>query len=383
MVKGFEFATAGRILFGAGRVAELPALARELGRRALVVTGANPQRAQPQIDALRQRDVAVTTFAIRGEPTVADAVRGADTARSADCDLIVGIGGGSAMDAAKAIAALATNRRDVLDYLEVIGRSQPLTETPLPVIAVPTTAGTGAEVTRNTVLHSSEHRVKVSLRHPLMLPRVALVDPELTWPLPPALTASTGMDALTQLIEPFLSKRANPIVDSLCRDGLPRVSRSLRRAVSDGRDASARSDMALASLLGGLALANAGLGAVHGFAGPIGGMFSAPHGTVCAALLPDVMEANFAAARDRNARELLSRFEQVAQLLIGCRNVSACLEWVRVLCADLKIPRLSTFGLQAADLPEIARKAAASSSMKGNPLEFTQAQLIGILERAL
>src|SRR5215213_8761925 len=302
MVSQFEFATAARIVFGAGRARELPTLAAGFGQRVLVVTGSNVQRIEPLLEVLRVQKLSLTTFPIPSEPTLDAVIKGAELARSSDCEVVVGIGGGSVMDGAKAIAALATNHSPILKYLEVIGESQPLTEAPLPIIAVPTTAGTGAEVTRNAVLHSPEHQVKVSLRSPLMLPRVALVDPELTFDLPPALTASTGMDALTQLIEPFVSKRSNPMTDALCREGLSRVARSLRRAVENGRDTNARHDMALGSLFGGLALANAGLGAVHGFAGPIGGMFSAPHGAVCAALLPFVMAANLKALRGQRSQ---------------------------------------------------------------------------------
>jgi alcohol dehydrogenase class IV len=269
--------------------------------------------------------------------------------------------------------------------LEVIGRAQPLVNSPLPVIAVPTTAGTGAEVTRNAVLHSPKDRVKVSLRSPLMLPRIALVDPQLTLGLPPALTASTGLDALTQLIEPFICKRANPLTDALCCKAIPRVARSLRRAFAHGHDADARSDMAVASLCGGLALANAGLGAVHGFAALIGGMFSAPHGAVCAALLPDVMEANLAAAlRGNDAVELTGRFDEVARLVTNSQTArgSDGLAWVRGLCRDLKIPRLRELQIQRGDFAEIADKVASSNSMKANPIAFTLAQLVEILDRA-
>jgi len=234
---------------------------------------------------------------------------------------------------------------------------------------VPTTAGTGAEVTRNAVLQSPEHRVKVSLRSGLMLPRVALVDPELTHPLPPALTASTGMDALTQLIEPFVSKRANPMTDAFCREGIPRISRSLRRAFQDGEDADARNDMALASLLGGLALANAGLGAVHGFAAPIGGMFAVPHGAVCAALLPGVMQMNIQEARKQDATAITRRYDEVAQLLTGVATARANdgVQCVRTLSEDLQIPRLGALGIQPESFSELCEKALHSSSMKGNP----------------
>jgi alcohol dehydrogenase class IV len=298
----------------------------------------------------------------------------------------MGFGGGSAIDAAKAVAALTTNEGEVLDYLEVIGRGKPLSNPPLPVIAVPTTAGTGAEVTRNAVLASPEHRVKVSLRSPLMLPKVALVDSELTYDLPAELTASTGLDALTQLIEPYVSCKANPLTDSICAEGIRRAARSLRRVFDNGADKSAREDMALASLFGGLALANAGLGAVHGFASPIGGMFRAPHGAVCAALLPHVMEANLIALRQRAPHsEALRRYDDVARLLVGSDRAGAAegVVWVEHLCSHLKILPLHRYGITANDAPSIVAAALKANSMKANPIELTTKELRETLERAL
>lgn len=385
MVTPFEFATATRLVFGNGRVSELPAVARDFGQRAFIVTGSDKQRAASRINSLQQHGIVTTPFTVSGEPTLAIATQGAELARSAQCELVISIGGGSVIDAGKAIAALATNHGDVLDYLEVIGQAQPLAKPPLPFIGVPTTAGTGAEVTRNAVLHSPEHRVKVSLRSALMLPRVALVDPELTHALSPALTASTGMDALTQLIEPFVSKRANPITDALCREGIPRIARALRRAFANGTEAEARNDMALASLFGGLALANAGLGAVHGFAAPIGGMFAAAHGAVCAALLADVMQANVQEAQKQKTVETTRRYNEVARLLTGVATARASdgVQWVRALCRDLQIPRLGMLGIKRESFRELCEKALTSSSMKGNPLPLTEIQLNETLERAL
>jgi alcohol dehydrogenase class IV len=273
----FEFATATRIIFGEGTAATLPELARSFGRRPLVVTGASTERAAWLASAL-----SAEVFAVPGEPTV-DLVReGARRAHDSACDVIVSLGGGSAIDAGKAIAIIATNGGEPLEFLEVVGKGRAIVAQPLPFIAVPTTAGTGSEVTRNAVLGSTEHGVKASLRSPLMLPRVALVDPELTYGLPPSVTAFTGLDALTQLIEPYVSVRANPLVDTVCVEGIRRVAGALRRAYHDGADPEARRDMALASLFGGLALANAGLGVVHGFAAPLGGSWKAPHGALCA-----------------------------------------------------------------------------------------------------
>jgi len=261
-----------------------------------------------------------------------------------------------------------------------------LRKRPAPFIAIPTTAGTGSEVTRNAVLSSPEHKVKVSLRSPLMLARVAVVDPELTYDLPPTLTASTGLDALTQLIEPFVCSRANPMTDGLCVEGIRRVGRSLGEAVHNGQNKSAREDMAMASLFGGMALANAGLGAVHGFAGPIGGMFPAPHGAVCAALLPQVMATNIRALRERDERSwALSRYYRIAQICTGNERATADagVDWVRRLVADLQIPPLRVYGVEAGHIADIVAKAANASSMKANPIVLTSGELTETLQQAL
>jgi len=382
----FEFATATRIIFGPGTLREVGPIAAEMGRRALVVMGRTPQRAQPLLDLLSAQGLEAITFSVAGEPTTEVVRLGTQRAREANCDLIIGIGGGSVIDTAKSIAALLTNGGDPLDYLEVVGRGQPLRQPSAPCIAIPTTAGTGAEVTRNAVLLAPEHGVKVSLRSPLMLPRLALVDPEITYTMPPEVTASTGLDALTQVVEPFVSHKANALTDGLCREGMRRAARSLRRAYEHGDDAAARQGMALASLCGGLALANAGLGAVHGFAGPLGGMFPAPHGAVCAALLPHVMAVNVRALRERAAEsQALRRYEEMACLLTGDERASAAdgVAWVQELCAALRVPPLSAYGLTAADFPLLIEKAAASSSMKGNPIVLTAEQMREVLERAL
>ena len=280
-------------------------------------------------------------FSVSGEPEISTVEQGVALAKTENCDLVIGFGGGSTLDAAKAIAAMLTNGGDLLDYIEIIGRGKKLTKWSAPFIAIPTTAGTGSEVTRNAVLASPEHKLKVSLRSPLLFAKVAMVDPELTYDLPPALTASTGLDALTQLIEPFVCNRANPMTDGLCVEGLRRAARSLRVAFSKGQDKDAREDMAVASLFGGLALSNAGLGAVHGLAGPIGGSFSAPHGAICAALLPHVMAINLRALRQRDPHgAALYRYEEAARWLTGNMNAKADdgVKWVRALVKDLKIP---------------------------------------------
>src|SRR5437867_1520270 len=382
----FEFATATRIIFGPGVSRQAGTLATEFGRKPLVVTGRDSRRAEPLLTALQKHGLEPITFSVAGEPEVQTVIRGLKLAKEHNSDLVISFGGGSALDAGKAIAAMLTNKGELLDYLEVIGRAQPLTKPSAPFIAIPTTAGTGAEVTRNAVLASPEHRVKVSLRSPYMLAKVAVVDPELTCDLPAGLTASTGLDALTQLIEPYVSCKANPLTDAICIEGIRRVARSLRRVFENAADKSAREDMALASLFGGLALANAGLGAVHGFASPIGGMFPAPHGAVCAALLPHVMEANIIALRERAPRgEALRRFNEVALLLVGSERVGAAegVTWVEDLCSHLKILKLHRYGITANDAAAIVAAAAKASSMKANPIELTAEELRRILERAL
>ena len=382
----FEFATATRIIFGAGTLGDVGGLAREFGTRALVVTGLEPGGAEPLLARLREHGLSSSTFLVRGEPELETVRQGVALAKQGNCSLVISIGGGSAVDAGKAIAAMLTNPGDLLDYLEVIGRGKALTQPPVPFIAFPTTAGTGAEVTRNAVLASPQHHVKVSLRSPLLLPKVAIVDPELTYDLPPAITASTGLDALTQLIEPYVCSRANPMTDALCFEGIRRAARYLQIAVDHGRNSAARLDMAVASMFGGLALANAGLGAVHGFAAPIGGQFPAPHGAICAALLPHVMEANLRALRQRQpAAETLRRYEEVARLFTGSATATAeaGIVWVRNLVADLKIPSLGQYGLKREHTAELVEKASQASSMKANPIALTRDELAGILERSL
>src|SRR6185503_16187312 len=382
----FEFATANRILFGAGTLREIGPIAKGFGHRALIVTGRSLLRSSTLDRLLEAQGIAWSPLAIAGEPKIEDVERGIQLARGEGCDFVIGFGGGSAIDAAKAVGALTTNEGDVLDYLEIIGRARPLTHAPLPVIAVPTTAGTGAEVTRNAVIAAPAHRVKVSLRSPHLLPKVAVVDPELTHDLPPGLTASTGLDTLTQLIEPYVSCKANPLIDSVCAEGIRRVARSLRRVFENGAEKSAREDMALASLFGGLALANAGLGAVHGFASPIGGMFAAPHGAICDALLPHVMDANLRALRCRQPESAAeARYTEIAQMLTGDPEARAAdgVRWIEQLVSALRIPSLKTHNVAERDLDEIVLKSQKASSMKGNPVELTTDELRNILRCAL
>jgi alcohol dehydrogenase class IV len=381
----FEFSTAIRIVFGPGSISEAVSTIASTGHHALIVHGNSSARLESFINDLQARGISCTLFSTLGEPTVERVLDGVKTARETGCDCVVGYGGGSALDGAKAIAAFITNPGDPLDFLEVVGKGRPLTQPCAPCVCIPTTAGTGSEVTRNAVLVSSEERIKISLRSPKMLPLLAVVDPVLTHSLPPAVTAGTGMDALTQLIEPFVSHRANVMTDALCRDGIHRAARQLRTAYHDGSNPEAREHMALASLYGGMALANAGLGAVHGFAASLGGMMSIPHGVACARLLPCVMSANLQALHARaEASPALSRYKEIAFLLTGRRNAYAeeGVDWVHALCDELAIPPLSKFGLTKNDFETVALKAQNSSSMKGNPIQLSFDELVSILEQA-
>ena len=377
----FEFATATRIIFGNHTLPRLGGEVATVAQRALLVTGGNPARAQATLDTLEASGVVCAVFTVSGEPTLEDALNGRERAITHQAQAIVALGGGSVLDAGKAIAALATNRQHPLAYLEVIGDAQPLTERPLPFFAVPTTAGTGAEVTHNAVLKSNEHQRKVSLRDRMMIPTLALVDPTLTHSLPPSITASTGMDALTQVIEPYVSKNATPLTDALALHGIQVIARSLVRAYHHGDDADARSDMALGSLIGGIVLSNAKLGAVHGFAGVLGGMFPAPHGAICAILLPLVMQANIDALTDQH-HPTLDKFTHIAQTILNRPNLTDLVAWVQALVQELNIPLLSAYGVTEADFDEIVNQSMLASSMKGNPLVLDRATLRHIITQA-
>lgn len=379
-VTSFEFATAGRILAGAGRAAELPDVLAGFGSRVLVCTGADPARHDGLLGRLASLPA---VFPVAGEPTAAAVRAGVAAAREHGADVIAAIGGGSVIDAAKAVAMLLANGGDPLDYLETVGSGRTITRPSVPCVAVPTTAGTGAEVTANAVLAVPEHRLKASLRSPLMIPRVALVDPLLAVSCPPPVTAASGLDALTQCLEPFVSVRATPLTDGLAREGLRRAAAGLRAAYADGGDLAARADMATCALLGGMALANAKLGAVHGLAGVAGGTADVPHGMACAALLVPVIEANLRALPPGSPA--LDRYAEAAGLLTGRPDASVGdgLAWIRQTLTLLAVPGLAAFGLTAAQAGDIAAKALTSSSLRGNPVPLSQDDLEAIVLAAL
>ncbi|HRX10248.1 MAG TPA: iron-containing alcohol dehydrogenase [Draconibacterium sp.] len=381
----FQFATSTQIIFENGSFTKVPGFIKNLGSKVLIVSGKNKTLTNQLSGWLKNTDFKFEIFTINSEPTTHDIEKGTLHAQKTCCNVVAGVGGGSVIDSAKAIAALATNKGQLTDYLEVIGKGEKLEKAPLPCIAIPTTAGTGAEVTKNSVIKSTKHNVKVSLRSDLMFPAIAVIDPELTLTMPPEITAITGIDALTHLLETFVSCQSNPFIDMICREGMTRISISLERAFLDGSDLEARENMAMASMLGGMALANVKLGAVHGFAGPLGGMFPIPHGAVCACLLPAVMEVNISVIKEKKLEAQLQKFDEVARILTKNSLAHAVdgAKWINEMVKKLKIPSLSDFYLTPEMFPEIIEKARNSSSMKGNPVELEQSRLFEILNKSL
>jgi len=390
----FEFTAPPRVVFGEGALERLGELAAPLGRRAWLVTGAGALERSGALgralDALGAAGIAVARQVVAGEPGAADADLGAREAREAGCDFVVGLGGGSALDLAKAVACLLGNGGTALDYLEVVGRGVPISRPAAPLLLAPTTAGTGSEATRNAVLADPASGVKASLRHASLLPRVALLDPALTRTLPPEVTARTGLDAIVQLVEPYVSKRENPMVDALALEGLRRAAPALPRAYADGDDAGARADLMLAAMWSGLALAHCGLGAAHALAGPLGGAFPVPHGTACAATIPYVAAANLnAAARGAAAPGTVRRYADVARAMGAAGDegdeaaAAAGVEHLLELCALLNVPKLAAYGVGPDAIPDLVARAQATSSMKANPADLSDDDLAGILEQAI
>ena len=378
-----DFFIPSGVIYGPGSLARIGDEAEGLGRKALVVAGGGSLRRSGAlgriVEALRGRGLETVLFeGVEADPSVETVDRGTAEAVGAGCDMVVAAGGGSVIDAGKAIAGIAANGGSARDYLE----GKEIARIPFPCIAIPTTAGTGSEVTKNSVITDRQRGCKRSIRHRRLIPSVAIVDPELTFSLPPAVTAATGMDALAQLIEPYVSKRSTPLTDALALYGIELAGRSLARAVRDGSDPGARADMSLASLLGGMALANAGLGAAHALSHPLGARFRIPHGCGCAILLPRVMEFNLPAAAERYSRVAAALGSDVRGLTI-LDAARRAIERVRSLCAEIGIPPgLSRFGVREADLSSIAREARGSS-LDGNPAAAGEAELIGILWKSL
>ena len=392
--EAFEFCSVGRIVFGRGEFTRVGELAGEMGRSALVVTNAGEPGDGGVVDRLAAllstASVSCTFIRQRGEPTVEGVDVAVVAAREAACDVVIGFGGGSAVDAAKAVAGLLTNGGSAIDYMEVVGEGRKITKPAAPWIAIPTTAGTGAEVTKNAVVTCEAEHFKASIRSELLLARAVVVDAELGVPVRPDVTARAGMDALCQLIESYTSIRSQPITDALAGKGIELAARSLRRVYADGADVDAREDMAVAALLSGITLTHVGLGAVHGFASPLGANFPIPHGAVCGALLPHVIAANVGALREESAAHpALARYAEIGRTLTGETTLSdneaidACVTWLAETACELGIPPLGQFGLTVEDIPQMVALSGKSSSMRYNPVKLSEQVLAQILTRAM
>ncbi|MDZ4311620.1 MAG: iron-containing alcohol dehydrogenase [Cypionkella sp.] len=373
-MSAFAFLTATEILFGRGTAAQAAARAKALGGTVFLLHG-SPARADWLGDALAGQGCKVTRFVVQGEPDIAMIEAATEAAKGAQ--VVVSLGGGAVIDAGKAVAAMVPATRPLMDHLEVIGKSLPLDHAPLPFIAIPTTAGTGAEVTRNAVIGAPGHQRKVSLRDKRMLPALAIIDPALTDHTPKNITLASGLDAITQVIEPYICTRANRLTDALCRDAIPQGLRALRRLMQ-GEDAAARDDMAWVSLCGGLALANAGLGVIHGLAGPLGGLIAAPHGAICGTLLPKGLAMNAERAADP------SRIRQVIGWIAEAFDVKpekaicTLTQWSR----QNGLPSLAQMGFTPQHLHQAAEAAATSSSMQANPVRLSATDLAILMATA-
>ncbi|WP_434618864.1 iron-containing alcohol dehydrogenase [Tabrizicola sp. M-4] len=375
----FAIAMPQRILFGRGEAQKAPSLIPPFGKRGLIIHGASATRAQWLLDALAAQGIETLALPCATEPTLAILETTLAQARPFQPDWVAAIGGGAALDLGKALAALLPATTHPLDHLEVVGKGLPLQTPPLPFIALPTTAGTGAEATKNAVIGLPDHGRKVSLRDDRMLARLAIVDPALTDHTPRATTLASGLDAITQVIEPYVSSKATPFTDALTAPAIPQGLHALERLM-ETEDPQARDALAHVSLTGGIALANAGLGAVHGLAGVIGGLTPAPHGAICGALLAPILRLNRAKATGETARRLDEVFQHIAQSLGGAadRAPETLAAWAR----SAGLPGLTEQGLPASLHAETAKAALSSSSTKGNPVPLGVADLQQALRQA-
>ncbi|MGF1756940.1 iron-containing alcohol dehydrogenase [Photobacterium sagamiensis] len=378
----FQFMTSSRIVFGEGALSNSFSTFNQFGYSVLLVTGKDSLRSEPVVSYLKQQNMRYQQVAVLGEPLIAMIEEMAAMGRRFRPDMVIALGGGSVLDAGKALAALIPNQGSVYDYIEVVGRNVPLQAKPLPFIAIPTTAGTGSEVSKNAVLRSAQENVKVSLSSPDMLPDLAIVDPTLTYGMDPVLSGCCGMDAFTHLMEAYVCGTPNPLTDMVCEEGLRRLAGAIIPACEDD-DPRARSDMSFAAMLGGMALSNAKLGAAHGLASALGGRIHSPHGLIIAQLAPFVMQENILAAREAGRADVLNRYRQLACILTGRINaeVTDGILWTKRTLKRLNLPPVSQFGLCDTMFDDVAEDALLSNAIKGNPLPLNKQRLQGILEQ--
>lgn len=378
----FQFMTATRIIFGEGALQSSLSVINQFGYSVLLVTGRDTQRATPIINYLKAQNMRYQHVAINGEPNITMVEETAVLGRKFQPDMVIAIGGGSVIDMGKALAAIIPNQGDVYDYVEVVGRNVPLKTRPIHFIAIPTTASTGSEVTRNAVLKSGQDQVKVSLRSPEMLADVAIVDPTLTYGTDQYTSGRGAMDAFTHLMEAYVCGDPNPLTDMVCEEGLRRLSRSVIAGCKQDNH-KARADLSFAALLGGMAITNAKLGAAHGLASALGGKLDAPHSVITARLAPHVMQENINAAKRAGRSDVISRYKRLAQLVTERTNANEHdgVLWVRMVLDKLELPQLGKFGVCQTSFEQVADDALKSVAIKGNPLPLTQDRLVYILRQ--
>lgn len=390
----FEFLPTPQLYFGVNQISLIGTITNLYGTKALIVASESVFKNEKNQSILKEKlsecGIRYQTIFIKGEPEIEQIDKAVELSVTHNSEVVIGIGGGSVIDAGKAIAGISTNGGSAQDYMEVIGKGKKILKEPLPFIAIPTTAGTGSEATKNAVIFSKKHRLKTSIRSPLLLPKVAIIDPELMITLPPDITASTGLDALTQLIEAYTSNKAQPITDVLALMGIEKITESILRVYEEGTDLQARSDMALGAYLSGVCLANSGLGAVHGFAGPIGGLLNIPHGVVCGALLAPTIEENIRTMISKVPyHPLLEKYVTLGNLLAEFpfettkESIQNLIGYLKNLSSILKIPKLSKYGLKSELFNTIIKSAMNSSSMKYNPVKLNESQLVSILDKTM
>lgn len=378
----FQFMTSTRIIFGEGALQSSLSVLKQFGYSVLLVSGKNTERASPIIRYLKQQNMRYQHVAVSGEPNITMIEETALHGRKFRPDMVVAIGGGSVLDMGKALAAIIPNQGDVYDYVEVVGRNVPLKSKPIPFVAIPTTASTGSEVTKNAVLRSGQDQVKVSLRSPDMLADIAIVDPSLTYGTDPYLSGRGAMDAFTHLMEAYVCGEPNPLTDMICEEGLRRLSSSMLAGCLQD-DHKARSDLSFAAMLGGMAISNAKLGAAHGLASALGGKLKAPHSVITARLAPFVMMENMKAAQAAGRSDVLARYRELAHILTGRVNAHRddAVLWVNMMLERLSIPQLEQFGVCSTSFDAVAEDALKSVAIKGNPLPLTKERLTYILNK--
>ena len=384
-ISPFQLCTPNHLHIGTGTLSKLPILAAHLPTPIIILTGPRKTRHEPLWESLSSLPTQqLIPLENKGEPTADHLQTFTQIARKKGGRSVIAMGGGSVIDMGKALAAMLTNTHPLTSYLEIIGDGNPLDQPPAPMIAIPTTAGTGAEVTRNAVIAIPEANVKVSLRHRSMIPDSVIVDPILTLSTPPNITAATGLDALTQLIEAFCSNRSHPFTDALCRSGLTHLAHALETAYHESDHLAARSTMAYAALLSGIALTHVGLGSVHGFAGPLGGRLGNAHGEICATLLPAAIKINIQALHERQPNHLaIKKYDEAATLILNQPNAThhdLC-NWIQQTLIKMRIPTLQQAGLTPDQFMPTLQQAQQATSMKCNPIELTQDELYHLLEQ--